>query len=166
MQQWRKIMSQIMIVDDDQSVREIISASLKNEHEVVEAADLAQARELLVESKPQVMLIDNRLSDGKGDELVKNNEVGDASCVLITAFNVLPDARADLLNMGFLYVVQKPFDLKELVAIVNRSYQHWQMKMELKQCMTRGFRPESVKKLHSAASVFRNALVSARAFCV
>jgi len=157
-------MAKIMVVDDDTTVRDVISLLLKNEHEVVEADSLYHARELLAYERPQVILIDHKLSDGEGDELVKNDEVGDAACVLITAYNLSPENRAEMLDIGFLYVVQKPFEIKELSAIVNRSYQHWKTKTELKKCTTRGFRPESVKRLREAASVFRNMLASAHMF--
>jgi DNA-binding response OmpR family regulator len=158
-------MATVLVIDDSPGICNIIKGALRKTHETFSALTLGEAKDLITRVSPQVVLVDQMLPDGNGIEFVKSGVVGDASSVLITAHEIKPEIRADLLDLGFLYVVQKPFDIKEIQAIVSRSHKHWETKTELRECRTRiSFRPESVKKLREAVSAFRETMLTTRVF--
>lgn len=65
-------MSKILVVDDDQIYRELISLSLKAENlEVVEAADGMSAVKLFSETEPDIVVLDIMLPDMKGFDVCK-----------------------------------------------------------------------------------------------
>jgi len=76
--------------------------------------------------------------------------------VLITAYQMTPEYRAEMLDIGFLYVLQKPVENKELQAVVHRAHGHWKMKQDLKRCngKVRSYSPDSLRKLQEAAASF------------
>ena len=156
-------MCRLMIVDDDKNMIEILEVIFGQDYDVVSARSIAEAKKYLVE-KPEIVLIDYYLQDGTGETLIKDGATGDASCVLITAIDLSAEKKAEMLDMGFLYVVQKPFNTRELTAIINRSYQHWQTKTEMTKCIQERpvYRPESMKRFNDAVLSFRSVLSSAK----
>ena len=112
----------ILVVDDERSVRAILSSVLKKEgHEVIEATDGKQAIDLTREKNPHVILMDVRMPgmDGltasrklKGDEKTKHIPI-----LVITAFD---ERKSEAIEAGVDDFINKPFDTEE-VAIRVRS---------------------------------------------
>jgi two-component system NarL family response regulator len=66
---------QILLVDDHFIVRMGLAASLNEEsdlHVIGEASTVAEAREAFAKATPHIGIIDMRLPDGNGDELVRS----------------------------------------------------------------------------------------------
>ena len=75
-------MANILIVDDDLSLREVLEIALiKKEHSVWAAPDSATALSLLHAHNMDLILLDLRLGQESGiDLLVRIREIGRASC--------------------------------------------------------------------------------------
>jgi DNA-binding response OmpR family regulator len=62
----------ILHVDDDRDIRELVAAALANVGEVISVEGLVQARAVLRERRPDVVVLDLELRDGSGLDLVED----------------------------------------------------------------------------------------------
>ncbi|HFE32640.1 MAG TPA: sigma-54-dependent Fis family transcriptional regulator [Gammaproteobacteria bacterium] len=112
-----------LIVDDEPDIRELLELTLGRMHiETRSAADLAEARELLVQHRFDLCLTDMKLPDGNGIELVKHISAHHAKTpvAVITAHGNMEWAiRA--LKAGAFDFVSKPVDLQILRNLVNTA---------------------------------------------
>lgn len=116
----------ILIVDDDQDIRETLRMALEDEgYEVREAEDGARALSLLRQSaQPLVVLLDLRLPRLNGDALLrrvdrKEHLPAQHTFVLVTANREqLSPMSLRLLRRMDVAVVAKPFDLSDLLDLV------------------------------------------------
>lgn len=113
----------IFIVDDE----DILAWSIENEFraqgaEVMRAGSIRQALERFPGFNADVAISDIRLPDGNGLELVKkwHFERPDMPTILITAHGAI-DSAVTALRLGAFDYLQKPFDLKDLLAAVKRA---------------------------------------------
>jgi len=76
----------IMLVEDDLRFRAGLSRALerKGARVVAEAGTLAEARDVLPERRPELLLVDFGLPDGVGLELVRELRETDVRCVLMS----------------------------------------------------------------------------------
>jgi DNA-binding NtrC family response regulator len=64
-------MGRILIVDDELFIRRILASNLRLEdHEIVEACGVTEARRVLVEESLDAVITDQKLSDGEGLEVL------------------------------------------------------------------------------------------------
>jgi len=64
-------MKRILVIDDDAAIRLVIAEALKRDrYEVREAATIAEAREMLAKSVPDLLVTDVVLPDGNGRDLL------------------------------------------------------------------------------------------------
>ncbi len=113
----------ILVVDDE----EMLAWSIDNElralgAEVTRAGSLREALERFPAAAPDVAITDLRLPDGNGLELLKKwrFEYPDLPIILITAHGAI-DSAITALRLGAFDYLQKPFNMKDLVASVKRS---------------------------------------------
>ena len=111
----------ILVVDDDESIRELISLALEEDGmEVVCAPEGESALKLIPNIKPDLILLDNRMPIMDGREFARRyRELDDhsAALVVLTAVDDPERAAADVGADGYL---PKPFDLTDLSAVVNQ----------------------------------------------
>ncbi len=114
-------MAKILLVDDEEYIRQLYSEELIEEgHEVVTAAsghDLLRRIDLL---QPEVVLLDIRLLDYDGLELLQDirNYHHDLPVILCTAYDTYKyDPKAMVAD----YYVIKSFDLTELKVAVRKA---------------------------------------------
>jgi DNA-binding NtrC family response regulator len=109
--------ARVLVVDDEPSVRLVCRINLElDDYEVLEAASLAQARAVLAEQPVDVVVLDRRLGNERGDALVAEcHERRPRVPVLVVTGSVDP-AQAGPADADA--VLAKPFDVGELVATV------------------------------------------------
>jgi two-component system, chemotaxis family, chemotaxis protein CheY len=111
----------ILLVDDDESIRDFISQALADEgYEVATAAQGAAALEIVDDNQPNLILLDLRMPvlDGWGFLAAYRNKPGPhAPVVALTASH---DKTAATLPPGVSAVIAKPFDLYELLDLVDQ----------------------------------------------
>jgi two-component system response regulator AtoC len=115
--------TRILIVDDEEILAWSIETELKsNGADVMSCSTLRAALENFPSFSPDLVICDLRLPDGSGMELLKKwrFEKPDMPIILITAHGAVESA-VDALRLGAFDYLQKPFDLKALVAAVNRG---------------------------------------------
>ncbi|CAB4338779.1 unannotated protein [freshwater metagenome] len=108
----------ILVVDDENSISELIATSLKFVgFDVRTAATGAQALQIAEEFKPHALILDVMLPDQNGFEVCRQlrSEGHNVGVLFLTAKDSVEDKIAGLTIGGDDYVT-KPFSLEELVA--------------------------------------------------
>ena len=132
----------ILITEDEESLRFVLQKALEADGYFVQtAANGATARRLLAEHHFDVSLMDIKLPDIDGLELLKEfKENGvETAMIVMTAQNTMRNAIGAMKNGAFDYIT-KPFDLDEVLLLVKRAVDS--------RKLTRDFRElkEEVKK--------------------
>ncbi len=124
---------QILIVDDDESIRRLLSAVLVREgYQTVTAKDGEEGLTLFRSASPDIVLMDIRMPGLSGIETMREmlQLRPGALVILMTAYADLDTAVQAIKNGVFDFVI-KPFDLAEIGLLVNRAYQMREMRREI-----------------------------------
>ena len=116
-------MNKILIIDDEPTIRMLLSRILELEgYEVLKAKDRATALYTLKNNEVQVVLCDVFLPDGNGVDMVEELQqlVPAAKIILLTAHGNIPDGVQAIKNGAFDYIV-KGDDNRKIIPIVSRA---------------------------------------------
>ncbi len=107
-------MTRILIIEDDKDINKIVFGLLtKNGYEVERAFNGKEALPK-IKTIPDLILMDLMLPDTTGEELLKS--VPDGTPVIAVSARSTIDDKVDLLSLGCVDYITKPFDNKELLA--------------------------------------------------
>jgi two-component system, NtrC family, nitrogen regulation response regulator GlnG len=110
----------ILVVDDDDAIRLVVSEALRRDgHDVETAASVAEQRVVMTRYQPDLLITDVILPDGDGLDYVPQilAERPDLPVIVLSAQNTLTTAvRAT--DQGAFEYLPKPFDLDELCRAV------------------------------------------------
>lgn len=123
-------MAKVLVVEDDQSLREVLRYNLGREgYEVVMANDGAQALEVTQREKPDLILLDILLPELDGYEVCRilRRQTG-IPIIMLTAKNQEMDKVMGL-ELGADDYITKPFSLKELLARIRAQLRRHEDKM-------------------------------------
>ncbi|GEN83244.1 DNA-binding response regulator [Sporosarcina luteola] len=111
----------IMVVEDDQMIRNLILIYLKkNGYDAVEASDGEEAKSVFLERRPCLILLDLMLPKVSGEEFytwIREQKHNEVSVIMLSA-KVRIEDRISGLNLGADAYMTKPFDPNELIAQV------------------------------------------------
>lgn len=111
----------ILVVEDDQLIRELICIYLKKDgYDVIAAIDGEEAKELFLTHHPCLIVLDLMLPKCSGEEYckwVKDQELNEVSIIMLSA-KVHTNDKINGLRMGADDYMTKPFDPDELLAHV------------------------------------------------
>jgi two-component system, NtrC family, nitrogen regulation response regulator GlnG len=110
----------ILVVDDDEAIRTVVSEALRRDgHSVAAAASVAEQRMLFESFAPDLLITDVILPDGNGLDLVPEwlARHPDMPVIIFSAQNTLSTAVRATEQGAFEYL-PKPFDLDELCRAV------------------------------------------------
>lgn len=116
-------MARVLIVDDDEDVRDAVAAVLRREgHDVDMAADGAAGLEALARRLPDLVLVDVTMPNMSGHELTREirRRHGDALPVVMLSGAPEERVRAAAGEGRVHGWVGKPFELEELTSTVTR----------------------------------------------
>jgi len=141
--------AQVLVVDDKESVLELMASILGETYEVTTSADPAAAMTLAAERRFDVVLTDVRMPGATGfDVLAAVKRAGSpAAVVMMTGYASVPDA-VEAMRQGAFDYVSKPLQADDVSLAVARAVEH-----RLRQAEpAAGSQPD-----------FREAMVAARA---
>ncbi len=136
----------ILVTEDEESLRFVLQKALENEgYWVQTAANGATARRLLNDLHFDVSLMDIKLPDADGVELLREfKDTGvSTEMILMTAQNTMRNAIGAMKNGAFDYIT-KPFDLDEVLVLVKRAMESRKLTQdfrELKEEVKKRFEP-------------------------
>jgi two-component system NtrC family response regulator len=113
----------IVVVDDDSSIRRVMKMQLEEAgYEVALASDGDQARTLIDEQHPKLVITDLRMPCADGLDLLRHirDAASDTTVIIITAFATVDTAVAAMKAGAYDYI-SKPIDYDALVLAVHRA---------------------------------------------
>jgi len=122
----------LLIVDDEASLRDFLSIVFEEEGWRVETAgSVAEARVALAKNEPDLILCDLMLPDGSGIDLLREVKAAAPSIavVMITAHTSTKSA-VEALKAGAFDYIAKPFDIDELKIIVGNAVERKELEDE------------------------------------
>jgi DNA-binding NtrC family response regulator len=113
---------QILVVDDDQGVREALDALLGDDFDVRQAEGVDSALRVLETISPRLVFLDLRLDGASGLDLLRHlaRERPRLPVVMVTAASD-EAALGQLTALGARGVVRKPFDITDIEAFAHAS---------------------------------------------
>lgn len=112
----------ILIVDDEEGLREGLSKLLEGEGYAVIAAETGEeALQILQQSHIDLVLTDMRMPGMDGIELLKKirERYGELGVIILTGYGQI-ESYIEAMNFGAIEYVSKPFKVNELKFIVNK----------------------------------------------
>jgi two-component system NtrC family response regulator len=130
----------VLVVDDDQGIRDQLMWALKDQYQVFLAEDVATAVEIVREQNPQVVALDISLSPFEQDEegfevLSRAMEIDPKTKVIMITGNELKKLALKAIQMGAYDYFNKPIDLNEMKIIIGRAITIQRLERENEQLM-------------------------------
>jgi two-component system LytT family response regulator len=127
-------MLKIVIIDDETNVRKLLKKILNlidSDYKIVgEAASIAEAKKVIKESEPDIVLLDIELEDGTGFNLINQLHEINFKLIFITAYNQYAIKAFKFNALDFLL---KPIDPDELKVALEKAKTTIVSDNELKQ---------------------------------
>ncbi len=125
----------IFIVDDDPALRKTLSDILNAKGYLPqEVATGKEALEKIVEKMPAVALIDIRLEDISGLDVLKGIKEfsPETECIVLTGFASQVSA-IEAVNLGAYAYIHKPYDMEQLLLTIQRAVDKHEMEKALQE---------------------------------
>jgi DNA-binding NtrC family response regulator len=113
----------ILIVDDETLIRWALRKELEREgYEVFEAGTAKDALEIFWKDLPELIILDVKLPDDSGMNLLRKIKESDAFCdvIVITAFGNISNA-VEAMKLNAIDYITKPFDIEEVKIVVKKA---------------------------------------------
>jgi DNA-binding NtrC family response regulator len=125
----------ILLVDDEAKILNALASALRAEgHEVVATGSAREAQRLLGQRLFDVLVVDNLMPDLTGTdlirELVATTAEGDRPQILMMTAHATVESAIEAMKLGALDYLQKPFEVDELLVVVNRALEHQRLSTE------------------------------------
>jgi DNA-binding NtrC family response regulator len=142
----------VLVVDDQDSIRHFVGKALEDEgYDVRSTASVREARAAIETAMPDVVLLDLKLPDGTGLELLGEIKrlQPEVVVILMTAFGEV-DTAVEAMSGGAFWFVKKPFQNQELLALVARGVESQKVWIELRRLRHQAF--SDSEYLHSTSA--------------
>jgi len=117
-------MNRVLVVEDEKSMRDLLSMMLRKEGYTVEAADGGTQAASRIAKDPvyDLVITDVSMPGMTGLELLRHvRKVSPESAVILMTAYGSKDTAIEALNEGAAYYVEKPFDLDEMKVVARRT---------------------------------------------
>src|SRR5688572_14741178 len=138
----------ILVVDDEALIRWSLAERLKSEgYELLEAETGAAALEKLPEGV-DLVLLDYKLPDTDGVSVLRAIKEFDQDIlvILLTAYATVETA-VEAMKQGAYHFANKPFNLDDVMATVERALEATRLRREVRQYRTNAAKPYSLQRL-------------------
>jgi DNA-binding NtrC family response regulator len=126
----------VLIIDDEASIRSILSTLLKKNGYQVQAADSGESGlDVYAHFKPSVILLDLKMPGIDGMEVMETLDRrlnADCKTIIMTAHGEVRSA-VEAMKKGAFDYLQKPFDNDELLAIISRAVEMVNLKRRVRE---------------------------------
>ena len=153
----------VLVVDDEPLIRLSLSERLSQEgHHVLEAGTASEALDLRREGV-DLVLLDFRLPDATGLDVLKHfkDSDPDVPVIMLTAYSSV-DAAVEMMKRGVYHYARKPFDLDDIVLLVKQALETKNLRREvrsLRATQAKPFRPERFIGQSAAMTAVRDLLL-------
>src|SRR2546421_4278108 len=119
----------IIVLEDDLVVRKNLEQQLRyKRYDVASASTIAEAQELLTKDNFDLMIVDVRLPDGKGTELLKQLQSRPVKplVVMISGMGTV-ELAVECMSGGAFTFLTKPFSTEQLAVTLKKAEEHTQL---------------------------------------
>ncbi len=114
-------MSRILIIDDELVIRQVLRKILQDAgHEIIEALDGAEGLQIFRETPVDLVITDIMLPEEGGLKIISEIHATNPAVKIIAISALAYDAFAIAQKLGANAAFEKPLDMQELLATVNR----------------------------------------------
>lgn len=114
-------MDSILVVEDKDSLREMLIDFLKKEgFEVGSAKDGKEAIEKLRDGRFSVMLLDLKIPKVNGMQVLKESSSEEVTTIIMTAYGTIETA-VEAMKLGAFDFISKPVDLDHIILLIRRA---------------------------------------------
>ena len=115
----------ILIVEDEADMRDLLREVLQGTYDVSIAATGAALKQAFTGSQPDVVLLDLKLPDADGLDLLPQikKQWSDTQVIVLTG-NATFDAAIKATKLGAYHFLSKPFETNSLLVTVDRAIEH------------------------------------------
>ncbi|HCO95202.1 MAG TPA: hypothetical protein DIU00_14830 [Phycisphaerales bacterium] len=128
--------SRVLIIDDEASIRSILSTLLKKNGYYVQVADSGESGlDVYAQFKPAVILLDLKMPGIDGMEVMEvldKRLKADCKTIIMTAHGEVRSA-VEAMKKGAFDYLEKPFDNDELLAIISRAVEMVTLKRRVRE---------------------------------
>ncbi|MEM1552807.1 MAG: response regulator [Candidatus Bathyarchaeia archaeon] len=147
--------ARILVVDDDENIRKVLTTILEEEGYIVDEAE--NAKKAIEKTKRKVYnlaLIDIRLPDMEGIELLTRmkDTVPRMRKIIITGYPTLQNA-IEAVNRGADAYILKPFDMDKVLATIKEQLRKYEEEKRYSQEKVAEFIEARVKELEAEKAV-------------
>src|SRR5439155_1741301 len=152
----------ILVVDDDPGVRESFRLILEDHYDVLDVPDGPRALEVVRSAQVDLVLLDIRLPDMDGIEVLERTKAIDEGIevILVTAVKTVRTAVAAM-KLGAFDYLTKPFEEDELLQLVRRALEKRSLEREvafLRAELARAQESEEIVGQHPAMQKLRRVI--------
>jgi len=121
----------ILVVDDDQSIRELLETILKDKYRIMTAATGERALRIMDEVEIHIVLLDLRLPDCNGLDILKiiKEKNPDIEVMIISVVKDI-DMVVRAMKLGAYHYIAKDFDCDEVLALIEKMREKLEEKQE------------------------------------
>ncbi len=114
----------ILVIDDEPGPRESLRMILKDNYEVMLAANPIEGLKLAEEHRPDMVFLDIKMPEMEGTEVLRRiKEIDpDIEVALFTAYAAV-DSAQQAVRHGAIDYLTKPFSVAEIISVVDRALQ-------------------------------------------
>jgi two-component system, NtrC family, response regulator AtoC len=125
----------ILLVDDEAKILNALASAVRADgHEVVAATNPREAQKLLAQRMFDVLVVDNLMPELSGldlfRELAAATTPGERPQVVMMTAHATVESAIEAMRLGAFDYLQKPFEIDELLVVVNRALDHQRLRTE------------------------------------
>ena len=125
----------ILLVDDEAKIRNALAQAMREEgHEVLATESPRDAQRLLSSRFFDVLVIDNLMPELSGldviRELVAASPAADRPQIIMMTAHATIESAIEAMKLGAFDYLQKPFEIDELLVVVNRAVDHQRLRTQ------------------------------------
>jgi DNA-binding NtrC family response regulator len=129
----------ILVIDDEKLIRWTLEQHLvKDGYDVLTADSAEKGLQLITEEAPDLILLDNRLPEMTGLELLEKLKVQERGLmvIMITAYGLVETA-VKAMKRGAYDYISKPFNLEEITLVIRKALEAGTLRTQVKQLQGR-----------------------------
>ncbi len=140
-------MEKILVVDDDQSIRNTLSNYLKRQgFEIFSAENGKLALEIVKKKSPDLIITDVRMPEMDGIDLLKNVKEIDnhTQVIIISAFDDMQSTISAMQNGAYDYI-EKPLEIDKLKIRINRALENKRLSDHLESLIPSNYKEYKIE---------------------